>query len=139
LDTLLLDRTTWDLCLDASGNIAMASVPYALAQDAASAIRLFAGELWYDTTQGVPYFGQILGQTPPIAVMKAAFVNAALTVPGVVSAICYISEIKDRVVSGQIQVTDAAGITTAAGFGSTVPFTGSQDFTTGDFTAGDFT
>jgi hypothetical protein len=116
LDTLLLDRTAWDLCLDASGNIAMASVPYALAQDAASATRLFAGELWYDTSQGVPYFGQILGQTPPIAAMKASFVSAALTVPEITSAVCYISEIKDRVVSGQVQVTDTAGITTAAAF-----------------------
>jgi hypothetical protein len=139
LDTLLLDRTAWDLCLDTSGNIAMASVPYALAQDAASAIRLFAGELWYDTTQGVPYFGQILGQAPPIAAMKASFVSAALTVPGVVSAVCYISEIKDRVVTGQVQVTDAAGVVTVAGFGPTVPFIAPRDFTVGDFTFGDFT
>ena len=47
--TLLLDRTTWDLCLDANGNIAMATGPYAIAQDVASAVRL-----WHDTTKGVP-------------------------------------------------------------------------------------
>jgi hypothetical protein len=39
----LPDRSTWDLVLGASGNIAEASAPYALAQDAASAIQLFAG------------------------------------------------------------------------------------------------
>ena len=39
--TLLLDQTEWDLVLDASGNIALASPPYALAQDVASAVRTF--------------------------------------------------------------------------------------------------
>jgi hypothetical protein len=102
----LLDCSTWDLVLDASGNIAVASAPYGLAQDAASAIRLFAGGLWYNTAQGVPYFGEILGQASPIAVMKAAFVNAALIVPGVGSAVCYTAEIKGRIVTGQVQVTD---------------------------------
>ena len=91
--TLLLDTIAWDLCVDANGNIAVASEPYSLAQDAASAIRLFQGELWYDTTQGVPYWGQILGQWPPVAVMKAAFISAALTVPGVVSAQCFINTV----------------------------------------------
>jgi hypothetical protein len=116
LDTLLLSRDNWDLSLDASGNVAMAAAPYALAQDAASAIRLFQGELWYDTGQGVPYFSQILGQAPPIAAMKAAFVTATLTVPGVVSAVCFISGINGRTVTGQVQVVDATGTTTAAGF-----------------------
>lgn len=107
--TLLLDRTRWDLVLDAYGNIALASGPYALAQDAASAIRLFQGELNYDTGQGVPYFGQILGKFPPVAFMKARFVEAALTVPGVVSAVCFLNAIKDRTVTGQVQITDAFG------------------------------
>jgi hypothetical protein len=59
--SLLLSRPAWDLVLDASGNIAVASAPYAIAQDAASAIRLFAGEHWYDTAQGIPCFSQVLG------------------------------------------------------------------------------
>lgn len=116
MNTLLLDRTTWDLCADASGNIAMASGPYALAQDAASAIRLFKGELWYDTSQGVPYFSEILGKAPPIEVMKAAFVKAALTVPGVVSAICVISALEGRTLTGQVQITDSSGGVSIAGF-----------------------
>ena len=36
-NTLLLDRTVWDLLLDGSGNIAIATEPYATAQDVASA------------------------------------------------------------------------------------------------------
>jgi len=116
MDTLLLDRTKWDLVLDVAGNIAVASNPYALAQDAASAIRLFAGELWYDTSQGVPYFSNILGETPPLAFMKARFVQAAMTVPGVVAAVCFITRIENRVVTGEVQVTDTAGRIAVASF-----------------------
>ena len=114
--TLLLDQTTWDLVVDASGNIAMASDPYSLAQDAASACKLFQGELYYDTTQGVPYFTQILGQHAPIALIKATYVSAALTVPEVVSANVFISSITGRQVSGQIQVSNTTGQTTAINF-----------------------
>jgi hypothetical protein len=116
MKTLLLDTDTWDLVANASGNIAVADEPYALAQDAASAIRLFAGELYYDTTQGIPYFDQILGKAPPVSLMKAYFNRAALTVPGVVSAKTFIQSWTDRTVTGQVQVTDEAGNITAAGF-----------------------
>jgi len=87
-----------------------------LAQDAASAIRLFQGELWYDVRPGVPYFERILGRFPPLSLVKARFTEAALRVPGVVRATCYIAGIKGRVLTGQVQVTDAAGRTTLATF-----------------------
>ena len=64
MNTLLLDTVAWDLVLDSNGNIALAQPPYATAQDVASAIRLFLGELWYDQTQGVPYWQQFLGFNP---------------------------------------------------------------------------
>ena len=108
-DTLLLDRSVWDLCLTADGNIAVAAPPYALAQDVASALRLFEGELWYDTTKGVPYFAEILGLSPPVPLLKSRFTAAALSVPGIVDAVCYLSAIENRALSGQVQVTDRAG------------------------------
>lgn len=114
--TLLLDTDTWDLVLDANGNIAVADEPYALAQDAASAIKLFQGELWYDTTQGVPYWAMILARFPPLPLVKAKIVAAALTVPGVVSAVCFVSSFKNRKLTGQVQITDSSGQTQAAGF-----------------------
>lgn len=114
--SLLLDGTTWDLGVDSSGNIALASSSLSLAQDAANAIRLFQGELYYDTSKGVPYWRDILGHSPPVSLMKAKFVEAALTVPGVVAAVCYISAITDREVRGQVQVTDTAGNISAASF-----------------------
>lgn len=120
MKTLALDKIGWDLMVDASGNIAAASHdppnPIGLAQDAASAIKLFKGELWFDTAQGIPYFARIVGQRPPIALMKAYFVNAALTVPGVSAAVCYIESLTDRVVTGQVQVKNASGNTATAAF-----------------------
>jgi len=109
MNTLLLDRTRWDLVADANGDIAMAANPYAIAQDVASAVKLFRGELFYDTTQGVPYWEQILGQRPPMALVKQAIVRAALTVPEVVQARCLIASFVGRVLTGQVQVIDTTG------------------------------
>lgn len=114
--SLLLDTVTWDLAIDTAGNIAVATDPYAMAQDAANACRLFAGELYFDTVPGVPYFSEILGQSPPVSLVKAYLVRAALRVPGVVSAQVFISEWTDRTIRGQVQITDANGTTSAAGF-----------------------
>jgi len=116
MNTLLLDRTAWDLVLDASGNIAMASNPYAIAQDVASAVRLFLGELYYDTTKGVPYWQQILGQLPPTGLVQANLEAAALTVPGVVSATVTLTSFTDRMLSGQVAVTLEDGMTQTVSF-----------------------
>lgn len=109
MKTLLLDRTVWDLVLDAAGNIALASDPYSRAQDVASAARTFLAECWYDTTKGIPYFENVLGQLPPIELLREHLVRAAMTVPGVVSARCIITSVVDRTVVGQIQFIDVDG------------------------------
>ena len=109
MKTLLLDTGAWDLITDNNGNIALASEPYALAQDVASAIKTFIGELWYDNTQGVPYFQLILGKYPPVAVIKAQLVRVALTVPGVVSARVIVVSFRNRVLTGQVQFIDTTG------------------------------
>lgn len=109
--TLLLDTASWDLVLDANGNIAVAAEPYALAQDAASAIKTFLGEVYWDTTVGVPYITQILGKNIPLPLLKQQLINAALTVPGVVSAQVFISSLSDRVLRGQVQVVSTTGQT----------------------------
>lgn len=97
------------MCLDTSGNMARASDPYAQAQDAASACRLFYNELWYGPTRGIRYFEEILGHGQPIAILKARLVEAALTVPGVLTAVVYLTAVKARSISGQVQITTAAG------------------------------
>lgn len=115
MNTLLLNRDNWDLCLDTAGNIALATDPYSQVQDVASSIRLFRGELWYDTAQGIPYFEQILGQAPPIEFMRDQFERRALTVPGVVSATAYLTfDAQARVIGGQVQFRTSNGVTQTA-------------------------
>lgn len=111
MKTLLLDISQWDLVLDAGGNLAIASDPYAIAQNVASALRLFAGELWYDTSKGVPYFTDILGHTPPVTLFQELMVRAALTVSGVVSAECTIESFENRTVVGQVTFRTSNGRT----------------------------
>lgn len=114
--TLLLDTKTWDLCIDAHGNIAVASEPYAQAQDAASAIKTFQGEVYYDTATGIPYYEQVLGYLPPASLLKSKFVSAAMEVPGVVAARCFFTGFTDRRLSGQVQIADQTGKISAATF-----------------------
>ena len=103
MKSLLLDQTAWDLVLDASGNIAVGSSPYAIAQDVSCACKLFIGELWYNTKAGIPYFDQVLGEWPPLALIKAYHEGAAMTVPGVDSAEAVITGVQGRAVTGQIK------------------------------------
>lgn len=113
MNTLLLS-SGWDLTVDSQGNIATAyGLPngelYALAQDVASTWRLFLGELWYDTTQGIPYFAQILGYMPPLALVQGALVAAALTVPGVASCSVSFASMTSRTLKGTGTITAASG------------------------------
>lgn len=107
--TLLLDQTAWDLLLDVDGNIALASEPYAQAQDVASQARTFQGECWYDLSQGLPYFAQILGKRLPIPLLKTQYVAAALAVPGIVSAVFFVTGFANRLLQGQIQAKTSTG------------------------------
>jgi hypothetical protein len=115
--TLLLDVNLWDLTLDALGNIAVAAPPYAIAQDVASACRAVLGEVYYDDTLGVDYFGQLFGQTPPAAVFQEQFVSQALLVPAVVTATCIIESWSavTRETTGQIIFTDANNVVQTVG------------------------
>lgn len=109
LNTLLLDQVAWDLVLDINGNIAMASPPYALAQDVASACSLFKGELLYAVGKGVPYFEEILGKNIPANLIAGHLEIAALSVPGVVSAQAALILDSARAVTGTLQFIDELG------------------------------
>lgn len=109
MKSLLLDLTNWDLTINADGDIAVAENPYAIAQDVANAVKLFLGELWFDTRNGVPYWETILGKAPPMGLIRAAIARAALTVPQVVAAQCIIAAFQNRQVTGEVRVTDTAG------------------------------
>lgn len=109
-NTLLLDQTAWDLVLDANGNIALAGAPYSIAQDVASVTRTFLGECWYDTTQGIPYWQQILGEFPPLQYIAGQLQDAALTVPDVAAAQAVFTSFQGRSLAGQIQIIDTDGV-----------------------------
>jgi hypothetical protein len=117
MTSLLLARDTWDLVIDANANVAVATAPYALAQEAACAIQTWAGEEWFNTAAGVPYLTQVFTGVPPsLPQIKQLLINAALTVPGVASAQVYVNSISLRGLSGQVQITSSTGQTAAAGF-----------------------
>lgn len=107
--TLLLDIVAWDLCLDARGNWAVAAPPYAVIQSVASACKLFLGELYFDTSRGVPYFFDVLGVAYPLALLKSDLIAAAMSVPGVLSAKVFLDAIVGRKVTGQVQVETSDG------------------------------
>jgi len=114
--SILLDTVAWDWVLDASANIAVCTEPYSLAQDVACALRTFLGEVYYDTSLGVPYYQSILNMQNPYSVVESILVQQALTMSGVVEAKCLIIEVIGRKVSGQIQVTDRNGAISNASF-----------------------
>lgn len=124
MDTLLL-TTEWDLTLDASGDLAVTTGPYAIAQDVACACRLFLGELWYDTRQGLPYRSRVLGHLPAPAFLTAKLREVALTVPGTRTARPVLDQLGgDRNQTGKIFLTVDPGVDLVVGgpLGGTVPW-----------------
>lgn len=111
MNTLYVDPTSWDLVLDTNSSIALASEPYSLAQDVASAVKTFSGECYYDTTQGIPYWASILGAfPPPLALLKAAYIKEGITrVPDVADIVVFFSGFVNRKLTGQLQITSVAG------------------------------
>src|ERR1700739_5101531 len=79
MDTLLLDTGSWDMDLDAFGNLATCgdNTPnatntgpeYRMAQDVATQCLSWQGEVYYDTTVGLPYNTFLRG--PPSLVVLA--------------------------------------------------------------------
>lgn len=116
MKTLLLDISTWDLVVASNGGIAVATDPYSVAQDVASACRVFQGEEWYHTDVGIPYFQQILGKLPPINLVKTLIANAASSVPGCNNPVVFLTGLAGRNLSGQVQFTDSNGQTQVVGF-----------------------
>lgn len=106
MNTLFLLPGPWDLALDSSGNIAVASDIYQQAQDISSACRTFARDVYYDQAAGIPYFENVLGQFGfPLSLYKMHLEEAAKSVSGVVSANAQLS-LSNRVASGSILFTN---------------------------------
>lgn len=105
-DTIYLNPDNWDLALTTSYDIAIANPPYSVAQDAASACRLWEGEYIYDITKGIPYETDVLGQLLPSNVLSSFYNKAAQDVPGVASVSTLLNFNREtRMLSGQINLT----------------------------------
>lgn len=114
MSSWLLDQTQWDGVLDANGNIAVATAPYSIAQDAACQVKTFRGECWYDSSQGVPYWQGILGGAPPASFVKANLEQQALLVPDVATANATVPPVNSsRGLTPTLTVTDTDGNTIA--------------------------
>lgn len=110
MKTLFLNPETWDLSVDAYGNIAVSESPYAIAQDVASACRLWLGEARYDTKRGIPYENSVLGQLPPASLLSEWYRREAVTVPEVASASVSLDYgVSERTLTGSITIKSVDG------------------------------
>lgn len=106
--------TYWDLVLSPSaGGLSLTVVTgdLAIAQNAATALSTWQGEVWYDTLLGMPYMQQIFGgKLVSLAFLKVKILGIVQSVAGVASAVCRLSGPASwRTVTGQVQMTSAAG------------------------------
>lgn len=107
--TLFLLPSTWDLELDSSGNIAVASDIYQLAQDIASACRTFLRDVYYNQAQGISYFESVLGYNGfPLSLYKMYLELEAVSIVGVASANAQLT-MTGRTVTGAILFTTEDG------------------------------
>lgn len=77
---------SWDIDTDDTGSLMLVDGDNALAQDVATACRLFKGEYIYDTDYGIPYFQDVLG-TGDTVILKHYLEEQAKTIEGVETAI----------------------------------------------------
>lgn len=120
-DTLALDVATWDLALDVAGNLAtfgdapatardpQTGAGMRLAQDVATRLRAWRGEVWMDAEQGVDY-SRYLGLAPSAVQLAADFQTEALQVPECATAVAALTLSRGtRTVTGDITLSDLAG------------------------------
>lgn len=98
----------WDIFSDASGQIALVSGAYAIAQNAANAVRLFKNDAYLAQTRGIPHFEIELGKAPAIAapILRTRICETVLNVNGVTGAEVDLTfDESGRVMGGEVQAT----------------------------------
>lgn len=110
MKTLFLHPETWDLALDVSGNIAVATDDYQQAQDIATSCRVFYGDDYYNKTDGIPYLEEILGRSAfPLSLYQRFIHDRSFLVSGVTSVDVKFHQLNDRLLSGDIIFTNDSG------------------------------
>jgi hypothetical protein len=100
------------LTADSSGNIALADPDLSVAQDVACSILLFKGELYYDTTQGVPYYQTVFKQNYSGSLISNILRQIALQTTNVADAQVNITnfDYTTRKLTGKILITTNSGV-----------------------------
>lgn len=118
LDTLAL-TTDWDIDLDDQGSLrtfgdgtpddVQTGPGMRLAQDVATRLRAWRGEVWFDVDQGIDY-PRYLGQSPSFVQLAADFQSEALLVPECNTALADLNLVRrTREVGGTITLSDING------------------------------
>lgn len=120
MDTLALDTSLWDLDTDARGNLRTVgdATPQndqtgpgmRLAQDVATRVSAWQGEVYFDTTQGIDY-PTYFGGPPNLSLLQSVFNTEALKVPSCASALAAFTFTagSSRTIGGTLNVSDVAG------------------------------
>lgn len=82
--TLALNNK-WDIFVNENGDIATLDDTYAIAQNAANAVRLFTNDAYFNTDRGIPHYDIELGNKaiPNRSTLTNRIRNAVLDVDGV--------------------------------------------------------
>lgn len=98
----------WDITLDSVGKIKTTSDAYAIAQNAANAVRLFKNDAYFAQTKGIPHFDIELGKRATISesVLRSRIKKTVLGVDGIVDASVTLNTQSDnRILGGVINIT----------------------------------
>lgn len=80
-------------------------------QDVVQRLSMFLGEWFMDTTQGTPWFQQILVKNPDQAAIDAIFKNIIMGTPGVIqlTAYSFSPNLEKRTLAASFSILTAAG------------------------------
>ena len=110
MKTWKLDNN-WDVCLDDLNNVATIEGNERLAQDIASSVRLFKGELMFDVDRGVAY-----DKPDEVrATLKSDMNEQALLVEGVEDSMVVFNNLTERTLNATIYATNEEGETITVG------------------------
>lgn len=121
-DTLAL-TADWDLDLDDQGSLRtfgdatpsssavgadQTGPGMRLAQDVATRLRAWRGEVWFDVNQGIDYV-RYLGEAPAVVQLSADYQSEALLVPECNTALADLVLGANRTLTGTLFLTDLTG------------------------------
>lgn len=105
MKTLKLDNDTWDVGIDDVGNIAVVSGNQRLAQDVASSVRVWKGELPFNTDRGIDY-----GNPDELMPTLNYEINKqARVIDGVQDSYVVFDKLTDRKLNTTIYLTNESG------------------------------